>query len=84
MARHPGARHAGQRGQPVKAPLGLAVVGCGNISHQYLKNLTQFPDVQVLFCADIDKDRAKAQASAYDVPGSGSVEQATIFQNFKR
>jgi predicted dehydrogenase len=60
----------------MRGPLGLAVVGCGNISNQYLKNLTQFPDVQVLFCADIDEDRAKAQASAYDIPGSGSVEQA--------
>jgi predicted dehydrogenase len=57
-------------------PLGLAVVGCGTISNQYLKNLTQFPDVQVHFCADIDAERAKAQAAAYDVPGSGSVEQA--------
>ena len=60
----------------MKGPLGLAVVGCGNISNQYLKNLTQFPDVQVLFCADIDRDRAKAQAVTYGVPDSGSVEQA--------
>jgi predicted dehydrogenase len=57
-------------------PLGLAVVGCGNISKQYLKNLTQFPDVQVLFCADIDSGRAQAQATAYGVPGFGRVEQA--------
>ena len=57
-------------------PLGLAVVGCGNISNQYLKNLTRFPDVRVLFCADIDSDRAKAQAAAYDIPAAGSVEQA--------
>jgi predicted dehydrogenase len=60
----------------MKGPLGLAVVGCGHISNQYLKNLTQFPDVQVVFCADIDSGRARAQAVAYDVPGSGSVEQA--------
>jgi predicted dehydrogenase len=57
-------------------PLGLAVVGCGNISKQYLKNLTQFPDVRVLFCADIDTARASAQAASYGVPGCGSVEQA--------
>jgi len=56
--------------------LGIAVVGCGNISNQYLKNLTRFPDVQVLFCADIDSGRAEAQAAAYGVPGSGSVEEA--------
>jgi predicted dehydrogenase len=57
-------------------PFGVAVVGCGNISKQYLKHLTRFPDVQVLFCADIDADRAKAQAAAYGVPASGSPEQA--------
>ncbi len=57
-------------------PFGVAVVGCGNISNQYLRNLTQFPDVKVLFCADIDIERAKSQASAYDVPESGGVQQA--------
>jgi predicted dehydrogenase len=57
-------------------PFGVAVIGCGNISKQYLKNLATFPDVQVLFCADIDPGRAKAQAAAYGVPASGSPEQA--------
>ena len=57
-------------------PVGIAVIGCGNISNQYLKNLTRFPDVKVLFCADIDIERAKSQASAYDVPESGGVQQA--------
>jgi predicted dehydrogenase len=57
-------------------PLGIGIVGCGNISNQYLRNLTAFPDVRVLFCADIDTGRATAQAAAYDVPGAGSVPQA--------
>jgi predicted dehydrogenase len=57
-------------------PFGVAVVGCGNISKQYLKNLAAFPDVRVLFCADVDLDRAKTQAAAYGVPESGSVQQA--------
>jgi predicted dehydrogenase len=60
----------------VSEPVGIAVIGCGNISNQYLKNLTRFPDVKVLFCADIDIERAKSQASAYDVPESGGVQQA--------
>ena len=64
----------GERGSA--EPFGVAVVGCGNISNQYLKNLAAFPDVRVLFCADVDLDRAKTQASAYDVPESGSVQQA--------
>jgi predicted dehydrogenase len=57
-------------------PLGVGIVGCGNISDQYLRHLATFPDVQVLFCADIDTERAKAQAAAYDVPAAGSVQQA--------
>jgi predicted dehydrogenase len=60
----------------VSEPFGVAIVGCGNISNQYLKNLTQFPDVKVLFCADIDAERAKSQAAAYDVPAAGGVQQA--------
>ena len=57
-------------------PFGIAIVGAGNISNQYLANLKEFPDVSVLFCADIDEERAKKQATAYDVPNAGSVEQA--------
>ncbi len=49
-------------------PLGIGVIGCGNISNQYLRNLTAFPDLAVLICADLDAGRAKAQAAAYGVP----------------
>jgi len=58
------------------SPLGVAIVGCGNISGQYLRHLVTFPDVRVLFCADVDTERAKARAAAYDVPAAGSVQQA--------
>jgi len=70
-----GLERAGAGGEDT-VPFGVAVVGCGNISNQYLKNLTRFPDVRVLFCADLDLGRAKTQAAAYGVPASGSVQQA--------
>jgi predicted dehydrogenase len=54
-------------------PVGIAVVGCGNISDQYLGNLVRFPDVAVLACADLDRDRAANQASKYGVPHSGDL-----------
>ena len=57
-------------------PVGVAVVGCGTISDEYLRNLTSFPDLRVLFCADLDLERAKAQAVRYGVPGAGGVAQA--------
>lgn len=57
-------------------PVGVAVVGCGTISTPYLRNLTSFPDLRVLFCADLDIERAKAQAAAFGVPGAGSAAEA--------
>jgi predicted dehydrogenase len=57
-------------------PLGGAVVGCGTISDEYLRNLTSFPDLNVLFCADLDLARAKEQAARYGVGASGTLAQA--------
>jgi predicted dehydrogenase len=54
---------------------GVGLVGAGVISTQYLQNLTSFPDVDVRFVADIDLPRAAAQADAFGVPGSGSVDE---------
>jgi len=58
------------------APVGIAVVGCGTISDEYLRNLTSFPDLDVLFCADLDLTRAKDQAAKYGVGASGTLAQA--------
>jgi predicted dehydrogenase len=52
--------------------VGVGVVGAGNISTQYLTNLTSFPDLDVRFVADADTERARAQARAFGVPGCGS------------
>ena len=54
-------------------PVGVGVIGAGVISDQYLGNLTRFPDLRVLFVADLDEARAAAQAEKWGVPGSGSV-----------
>lgn len=56
-------------------PVGVGVIGAGVISGTYLKNMTAFPDLSVLFVADIDAGRARAQAEAYGVPGHGSVDE---------
>jgi predicted dehydrogenase len=55
--------------------VGVGVIGAGVISSQYLDNLTTFPDLEVRFIADIDLDRAKAQAEKYGIAGHGTVEQ---------
>ncbi|WP_066521779.1 Gfo/Idh/MocA family protein [Curtobacterium ammoniigenes] len=56
-------------------PVGVGVIGAGVISDQYLSNLTVFPDVRVVFIADIDLPRAAAQAEKWGVPESGTVEE---------
>jgi predicted dehydrogenase len=59
-----------------RGPVGVAVVGCGTISTAYLRNVTSFPDLRVQFCADLDIERAKAQAAAFDVPAAGTTAEA--------
>jgi predicted dehydrogenase len=54
--------------------VGVGVIGAGVISGTYLENMTAFADLDVLFVADLDQDRARAQAEAYGVPGHGSVD----------
>ncbi len=55
--------------------VGVGVIGAGVISAQYLENLTRFSEIEVRFVADIDLDRAAAQAAAYGVNRSGTVEE---------
>jgi len=55
-------------------PVGVGIIGAGDISRQYLTSLSRFPDVRLLAIADLDLERARAQAEAYDVPRSGGVE----------
>jgi predicted dehydrogenase len=52
-------------------PVGIAIVGAGVISGQYLNNLTTFPDVRVLAVADLDVERAAQAARRHNVPASG-------------
>jgi predicted dehydrogenase len=55
--------------------VGVGVIGAGVISGEYLDNLTTFPDLDVLFVADLDVGRARAQAEKYSIAASGSVEE---------
>lgn len=53
----------------------VGVVGCGNISGIYLKNLAKFVRTEVLACADLDLDRAKAVAAEYGVSRTCTTEE---------
>ncbi len=54
----------------------IGIVGCGKISGIYLKNLTgMFDNTEVIACADIVPERARAAAAEYGIPKSGTVEE---------
>ena len=55
--------------------MGVGIIGAGVISGTYLENLTRSPEVEVRFISDLDTERAAAQAQAFGVPHSGTVEQ---------
>ena len=52
-----------------------AIIGCGNISTQYLERATEsFPVLDIVRLADLDPARARAQAETFKVPAHGSVD----------
>jgi predicted dehydrogenase len=57
-----------------QAPVGVGIIGAGNISTEYLRSLTSYPDVRVAGIADIDVERAAAQGAAFGVPAMASVD----------
>jgi len=57
-------------------PVGVAVIGAGVISKQYLDNLTVFPDLKVHVIADLFVDVAAARAKEYGIAQSCGVDAA--------
>jgi predicted dehydrogenase len=48
--------------------LRVGLIGCGNISGIYCKNLPGFADCELVACADLDFERAVAVAEKYSLP----------------
>lgn len=55
--------------------MNVGIIGCGNISSVYFENLKTMKEVQILACADLNQERALAQAEKYGVPNTYSVEE---------
>jgi predicted dehydrogenase len=53
----------------------VGIVGCGNISGIYLEAGKKWEILNIAACADIDLERAQAQAAKYGVPKAGSVAE---------
>lgn len=57
------------------SPVKLGIVGCGTISEIYLANCAGFAGVEVVACADMLPERARARAAQFQVPRAYSVDE---------
>ena len=57
-----------------RGPVGVALVGAGNISGQYLRVLGGFPDTEIRGIADLDVARAQAAAREHGIPVAGELD----------
>ncbi|WP_207634140.1 Gfo/Idh/MocA family protein [Halalkalibacter urbisdiaboli] len=55
--------------------LNVGIIGCGNISSIYMKNAQTFESFDLIACADLDINRAKAQAEAHHIAKAYSVNE---------
>jgi predicted dehydrogenase len=53
----------------------VAIVGAGNVSDEYLRALTSYPDLVVTAVADLDPARARARAQKYGIAVSGTADE---------
>lgn len=54
----------------------VGIIGCGNISSIYIKNLSDvFEITEVVACADLDIEKAKAKAEEFNIPVYCSVDR---------
>lgn len=55
--------------------LKVGIVGCGKISGAYMNKATFFDSYEIVACADLDMDRARAQAAEYKIAKACTVEE---------
>lgn len=53
----------------------IGIIGCGNVSGVYFQNANLFKNIQPVACADLDMERARAQARKYGLPKALTVDQ---------
>src|SRR6266852_1712176 len=58
-----------------KAKINVGIVGCGQISSIYLEAPSKFDILNIKACADIDMERAHAQAKRYGIPKACTADE---------
>lgn len=56
-------------------PVKCGIIGCGNICDIYFKAGRRFEHIEIVACADLIKDRAKAKAKEHGIPKALPVEK---------
>src|SRR5690625_4437075 len=62
-------------GKSVMEKINIGIIGCGNISSIYMENIPKFNHLSLVSCADLDLNRARAQAKKYNIPKAYSVRE---------
>jgi predicted dehydrogenase len=62
-------------GESQSNPINIGIIGCGTISSIYMEMGKLFPSLHVTACADIDEERARAQAAKHDIPNVYTVAE---------
>ncbi len=53
----------------------IGVVGCGNISPAYFRGCRRYDNIEIVACADINREAAKSRAEEFEVPRVLSVDE---------
>ncbi len=53
----------------------IGIIGCGNVSANYLRHAPLFPGIEVAAVADLDMSRARERAEQFEIPRACTVEQ---------
>jgi len=48
--------------------MGVGILGCGHVSHQYIEGCARFGNLRLVACADLDLPRAERSAAEHGVP----------------
>lgn len=57
------------------SPIKVGIIGCGNISDIYFSAGKTFEDIEIVACADMIMERAKAKAEMHQVPRACTVDE---------
>lgn len=68
-------RRPGSGESPNFKPVGMAILGCGNIARRYVQQLQTYPEVQLLGLCDIDPQRARDLAGEFNFPVYETLEE---------